>query len=523
MYELPYITITSELLIPHPGIEYTLPLPLDAEIKTQNLLLDDVEYKNLFVCILEDINVRICSLCVLENLSYTQKEQLLHFKSLTKVKLNKKNKKNAFVSFIEDKQLTKNNKTFLNNLITFISQSNDFKYLAKILPENEDPEILFSFFANTLYLQIPSSIKIYTLTDFKSKINIIYDALLTTSTALAYDLTPEGNKKSHYPEHVEQKLNQENLRLKNISQNSPEYSSTLDYIEILKNIPWNNYKDYKKDISCAANTLDNFHYGLKEIKDDFLDFLYLEKLTKVKTASCFLFDGPPGLGKTSFAKALAKALERDFVFISLAGVSDEAEIRGHRRTYTGSKPGRIISALKNIDSMNPIILLDEVDKISYHHGVNALESSLLELFDPQQSSQFLDRYLEIPVDLSKAIFICTSNYSKNISKPLLDRLQKITFKDYSLEEKIYIIENYTFPKLINDYSLNSYQLTLSEDFKIYLAQNCSLREATSLIAKCLRRKTKFLSTVKDTSLSVDLDFASNFITKKEKTRRIGFC
>lgn len=523
MYELPYISISQDLLIPHPGMDYTLSLPLDEEIKTQNLTIDEIEYKNLFICILEEVNSPICSLCVLENLSYTQTEQLLHFKSLTKMKLKKKNKKTSFVTFIDEKPLTKKNQVFLKNLITFINQSNEFKYISKILPATEDPEVLFSFFANVLYLQISSSIKIYLLTDFKSKINIIYDALLTTSTALAFDLTPEGNKKFPFPDYVEKKLNQENARLKNISQSSPEYSSTLDYIETVQNIPWGKFKNYEKDILAASTSLNNLHYGLNEIKEEFLDFLYLEKLTKIKTSSCFLFDGPPGLGKTSFAKSLAKALNRDFIFISLAGVSDEAEIRGHRRTYTGSKPGRIISAFKNIDSMNPIILLDEIDKIANLNGVNALESSLLELLDPQQNSQFIDRYLEIPIDLSKATFICTSNSIKTISKPLLDRLQLITFKDYTLEEKVYIIDNYTFPKLINDYSLNSYKISLTEDFKVYLATNCTLREVNSLIGKCLRRKAKSLLTSKKLSVSIDFDFASQFITKKENKRRIGFC
>ena len=161
------------------------------------------------------------------------------------------------------------------------------------------------------------------------------------------------------------------------------------------------------------------------------------------------------------AKSIAKALKRDFIFISLAGVSDEAEIRGHRRTYTGSKPGRIITNLTKSFSMNPIIVLDELDKIAQIHGMKPIENSLLELFDAEQSASFTDRYLEVPVDLSKAIFICTSNSTSTISKPLLDRLQLITFHDYSQAEKIKIIEDYIFPKIINDYNLNSFDLKAS--------------------------------------------------------------
>ena len=268
--------------------------------------------------------------------------------------------------------------------------------------------------------------------------------------------------------------------------------------------------------------MNNIHYGLDYIKDEFLDFLYLEKLTKVKTSSCFLFNGPPGVGKTSLAKSIAKSFNRDFIFISLAGVSDEAEIRGHRRTYTGSKPGRLISGLKTIKSMNPIIVLDELDKLSSSVNTNAVESSLLELFDPEQRASFLDRYLEVPVDLSKAIFICTSNTTDFISKPLLDRLQILTFSDYSLEEKIIIIEEYIYPKIINEYKLNNFNLLLCSTLKKELADKYSLREISSILSKTLRRKAKLLFKDKNEPNLINLNFVYPFIAKKETSRRIGF-
>lgn len=522
MYELPHLFVTKETLVPHPGTDYTISIPLSVDLSTKNLIIEDVEYKNLFVCIMEDVKTSFCSLCLLQNVSYTQDEQIIYFTSINKTKINKKKKKTTVVSFIDEKPINEVNKQSLKNLLTFINQSKDLNFVSNFINDDIDHEILFSSLAALLYLPTDLSVKVYTLSDFKSKMNILYDAVINTVIMVSNDLQPDGTL-HQFPEFVSTKITQEESRLSNISPSSPEYSSTLDYIEILKSIPWDTYKSFEKDISFAETNLNNLHYGLHEVKEEFLDFIYLEKLTETKTSSCFLFDGPPGVGKTSLAKSIAKALNRDFLFISLAGVSDEAEIRGHRRTYTGSKPGRIISGLKSTNSMNPIILLDEVDKIGSQNNTKVIESSLLELFDSEQRSAFVDRYLEIPVDLSKAIFICTSNNKNDISKPLLDRLQRITFKQYTLDEKIHIIDEYIFPKIINDYSLNQYNLKLDKEFKQYLAKNSTLRDISSLLSRCLRRKAKYFFTSKGESNLINLDFASPFITPETKTRRIGFC
>jgi SpoVK/Ycf46/Vps4 family AAA+-type ATPase len=522
MYELPHLFVSKETLVPHPGTDYTISIPLSVDLSTKNLIIEDVEYKNLFVCIIEDVNTSLCSLCLLQNVSYTQDEQIIYFTSLNKMKFHKKKKKTTLVTFVDEKPLTKVNKEYLMNLLTFIKQSNDLNFISNFITSETDPENLFSCLAALLYLPTASSVKIYTLSDFKSKINILYNAVINTVIMISNNLELDGSLQE-FPDSVNHKITHEENRLSNISPSSPEYSSTLDYLEILKNIPWNKYKTFEKDISFAQIKLNNIHYGLDKVKDEFLDFIYLEKLTQVKTSSCFLFDGPPGVGKTSLAKSIAKALNRDFIFISLAGASDEAEIRGHRRTYTGSKPGRIASSLKSIESMNPIILLDEIDKIASINGVKAIESSLLELFDSEQREKFLDRYLEVPLDLSKAIFICTSNNIENISKPLLDRLQLITFENYTTEEKTHIIDEYIFPKIINEYSLNIYNLKLDLSFKKYLAENCTLRDVSLLLSRCLRRKAKYFLSNKSESNLLNLDFASPFLIPATKTRRIGFC
>ena len=522
MYELPYISISKEILIPHPGADYTLSCSLDTEIVTQNAVIDNTEYKNLFIILLDDCNTTVCSICLLQNVAYTQKEQIIYFTAVSKVKLQKKKKSTCLVTFFEDKELSQVNKNALNNLLTFIKQTKELSFISNFIVDDQDYELTISVIATLLYLTSEASAKIYSLIDFKSRMNIIYDGLLSTITMMSNQLDKDGEIKTNIPSHVASKIEQEEARLNNISPSSPEYSSTLDYLEILNSIPWQTYSSFENDISLAETSLNNLHYGLKEVKEDFLDFLYLEKLTDVKASTCFLFDGPPGVGKTSLAKSIAKALKRDFIFISLAGASDEAEIRGHRRTYTGSKPGRIVSSLTKSSSMNPIIVLDELDKIAQVHGMKPIENSLLELFDAEQSASFIDRYLEVPVDLSKAIFICTSNSTTTISKPLLDRLQLVTFEDYSQQEKENIIEEYIFPKIINDYNLNSFDLHISNSLKELLASEYSLRDARSLLSRCLRRKAKSFLAHKQTSNILDDKSIAPFINKKAKTRRIGF-
>jgi len=520
MYRLPYLELKKDILIPHPGSDYTLSYPLGLKVPTKNLTIDSVEYKNLFIYILEDVNSSICSLCLLQNVAYTQNEQLVYFTSINKVKLQKKEKNTCLVDFIDEKIISDKNKSYLNNLITFINQTKELEFISNS-NSFQETDLTLCALSSFLFLTEEDSLRMYTLHDFKTRLNIIYNALFSTVTMIKNNLDNAGNV-SKLPSVVQSKITNEEARLNNISPASPEYSATLDYLELLKSIPWTVQKEYTRDISLAENNLNNIHYGLDCVKDQFLDFLYLEKLTQVKTSACFLFDGPPGVGKTSLAKSLAKSFNRDFIFISLAGVSDEAEMRGHRRTYAGSKPGRIVSAFKNTSSMNPIILLDEIDKISTTNNSNPVENSLLELFDSEQRSSFVDRYLEVPLDLSKAIFICTSNSTSTISKPLLDRLQVINFYDYSIDEKVNIIEDFIYPRIINEYKLNKFNLTLTKSLKLFLAEKYSLRETYSILANTLRRKAKLLFKNTDESKFIDLDFINQFTTKKENSRRIGF-
>ena len=225
------------------------------------------------------------------------------------------------------------------------------------------------------------------------------------------------------------------------------------------------------------------------------------------------------MGKTSIAKAIAKATQRDFIHISLGGVSDESEIRGHRRTYVGSKPGRIVYALSQCKTMNPVILLDEIDKISNYKADP--HAALLELLDPEQNDKYIDRYLEIPLDLSKCIFICTSNNSKNLPPALIDRMQIIYFRDYTKKEKEEILLNYIFPNAISSYKLDSYSLSLSEDTIEYLLDK-NLREIKSNLLLILRRKAKeILSGQYDKNISY-LSLQNMYSNNNKAKKGIGF-
>ena len=261
---------------------------------------------------------------------------------------------------------------------------------------------------------------------------------------------------------------------------------------------------------------------MPQVKDHIIEFFALEELTGHKAGSALLLDGPPGTGKTTIAKSIAKATGRDFIRIALGGVSDEAEIRGHRRTYIGSKPGRIISAFQKIESSNPVILLDELDKVAALKGDPF--SALLELLDPEQNYEFTDRYLEVPFDVSKCLFICTSNNKDNIPNPLLDRLEIINFRDYTEDEKLYIINNHIIPNILNEYNLIKYNISFDEELLKHLANKYNLRDINKVISRLLRNEALLmLNNQKRDSIKL-LDYDKLFICNKPLTsiRRIGF-
>ena len=254
-------------------------------------------------------------------------------------------------------------------------------------------------------------------------------------------------KKAKLPKKVEKKAFTELSRLDKMPPFSPESSYIQNYLEILASLPWDKKKKVSIELSKAKEILDNDHYGLEEIKERILEYLSVEKLTKKPQGTILCFFGPPGTGKTSIGESIARATGREFVKVSLGGVRDETEIRGHRRTYVGAMPGRIIQGLKNISSSNPVFMLDEIDKLGSDFRGDP-SAALLEVLDPAQNKDFIDHYLDIEYDLSDIIFITTANDLSSIPEPLLDRMEIIEFTGYTDDEKLNIAKQYLVPRVI---------------------------------------------------------------------------
>ena len=260
---------------------------------------------------------------------------------------------------------------------------------------------------------------------------------------------------------VKEKLFRECDRLEKYSPSSPEAAVSRNYIETALSLPWGIYKDENTDIAKSRKTLESDHYGLEKIKQRILEYLAVRVLAPDIKGQIICLVGPPGVGKTSVARSIANATGRDYVRLSLGGVKDEAEIRGHRKTYIGSMPGRIINALQQAGSANPLILLDEVDKLSSDYKGDPT-SALLEVLDPEQNSTFRDHYLELPFDLSKVMFITTANIESNIPEPLRDRMEIIELGSYTSEEKFNIAKKHLIPKQIKRHGLTASKFRITD-------------------------------------------------------------
>ena len=314
-----------------------------------------------------------------------------------------------------------------------------------------------------------------------------------------------ATKKLNAPKEVKEKLFKEIKRFKS-SMNSPaEIGVIRTYIETLLEMPWNKTVKENTDLAYAEKILDADHYGLEQVKERVLEFLAVRTLTKKGESPILCLVGPPGTGKTSIARSLARALQKPYVRISLGGVRDEAEIRGHRRTYVGAMPGRIANGLKTAGVKNPVMLLDEIDKVSSDYKGDTF-SALLEVLDSEQNSKFQDHYMEVPLDLSEVLFIATANSLQTIPRPLLDRMEIIEVSSYTENEKLHIAEEHLIPKQLEKHGLTSETLSISKRAIWKIAENytkeAGVRQMEREIGNICRKTAKELLTTDKKKISV---------------------
>ena len=295
----------------------------------------------------------------------------------------------------------------------------------------------------------------------REQLKVIREELGEGNTESDVEAFQESLKKLKADKEVKEKIQKEIDRFKNIGSNSSESSVARGYIETLLDLPWNKTSKDNKDLKNAEQILNEDHYGLEKVKERMLEFLAVRNLTSKGESPIICLVGPPGTGKTSIARSVAKALDKKYVRISLGGVRDEAEIRGHRRTYVGAMPGRIVNGLRSAGVKNPLMLLDEIDKMSSDYKGDTA-SALLEVLDAEQNRKFRDHYVEIPLDLSEVLFIATANSVQDIPRPLLDRMELIEVTSYTENEKLHIAKEHLLAKQMERNGIKEGQLTISD-------------------------------------------------------------
>lgn len=306
-------------------------------------------------------------------------------------------------------------------------------------------------------------------------------------------------------------------RLKSVSINSQEGNVIQTYLDNLISIPFGKIKKENIKLQSAKEILDNDHYGLINVKERILDYLAVKKISKSLKSPVICLVGPPGVGKTSIAKSIAKSLNKDFVRISLGGIRDESDIRGHRKTYVGAMPGRVVEALKKSSSMNPVILFDELDKMASDYKGDP-SAAMLEVLDINQNNEFRDHYLEVDIDLSKVTFIATANTLESVPRPLLDRMEIIEVNGYTYEEKFHIAKKYLIPKVLKEHSIDIEKIKFSDksinSIINYYTRESGVRSLERVIAKVVRKAIRQIVDQDKNSIIINTKTLENYLGEK---------
>lgn len=352
----------------------------------------------------------------------------------------------------------------------------------------------------------------------REQLKVIREELGEDTTFSDADEFEEACSKLDAPEDVKEKLHKEIGRFKNTIGSQAENGVIRTYIETILEMPWNKRAEDNTDINYAKEVLEADHYGLEQVKERILEFLAVRTLTQKGESPILCLVGPPGTGKTSIAKSLARSLKKPFVRISLGGVRDEAEIRGHRKTYVGAMPGRIANGIRTAGVKNPVLLLDEIDKVSTDYKGDTF-SALLEVLDSEQNSKFRDHYLEVPLDLSEVTFITTANTLQTIPRPLLDRMEIIEITSYTENEKLHIAIEHLIPKQLEKHGITDEQLSFSKKAIWKIAHNytkeAGVRQLEREIGNICRKAAKELLTTEKEKITVTDRNLHKFLGKEK--------
>ena len=358
----------------------------------------------------------------------------------------------------------------------------------------------------------------------REQLKVIREELGEDTTFSDADEFEEACSKLDAPEEVKEKLHKEIGRFKNTIGSQAENGVIRTYIETILEMPWNKRAEDNTDINYAKEVLEADHYGLEQVKERILEFLAVRTLTQKGESPILCLVGPPGTGKTSIAKSLARSLKKPFVRISLGGVRDEAEIRGHRKTYVGAMPGRIANGIRTAGVKNPVLLLDEIDKVSTDYKGDTF-SALLEVLDSEQNSKFRDHYLEVPLDLSEVTFITTANTLQTIPRPLLDRMEIIEITSYTENEKLHIAIEHLIPKQLEKHGITDEQLRFSKKAIWKIAHNytkeAGVRQLEREIGNICRKAAKELLTTEKEKITVTDRNLHKFLGKEKYSYRMA--